>query len=97
MRLIVCAGPPTSGKTTVLKQLARRLQNGCGRRLAYLKVDVQFADEDRLFREQLGIPSRKVYSGELCPDHCNVLVIGDALEWAEHVGARDSAAVLRGE
>ena len=23
-----------------------------------------------------------MYSGELCPDHCNVMVLGDALQWA---------------
>jgi Ni2+-binding GTPase involved in maturation of urease and hydrogenase len=82
MRLVICAGPPASGKTTVLKQIARRLV-AAGRRLAYLKVDVQYADEDEVFRTDFGMPARKVYSGELCPDHCQVLVLGDAIEWAE--------------
>jgi Ni2+-binding GTPase involved in maturation of urease and hydrogenase len=81
MKLIVCAGPPTSGKTTVLKQVARRMV-AKGHRLAYLKTDVQFTNEDDLFRSQFGIPAKKVYSGELCPDHCNVMVLGDAVEWA---------------
>ncbi len=26
-----------------------------------------------------GAKTRKVYSGELCPDHCNVIVLGDVL------------------
>ncbi len=81
MRAVVCAGPPTSGKTTVLRHAARRLAER-GRRLAYLKVDVQYCDEDELFARELGIPARKVYSGDLCPDHCSVLVLGDALAWA---------------
>lgn len=86
MKVIICAGPPTSGKTTVLKQAARKLiQRGHG--LAYLKIDVQYADEDELFREELGLPARKIYSGELCPDHCSVLVMGDAIKWAEAEGA----------
>ncbi len=89
MKVVVCAGPPTSGKTTVLRQIARRLVKG-GARLAYLKVDVQFAEEDQVFRDEFGCPAKKVYSGELCPDHCHVLVLGDALEWA----AKEQAGVL---
>lgn len=81
MRAIVCAGPPTSGKTTVLKHVARRL-GASGHRLAYLKTDVQFTNEDEEFRTRFGIPARKVYSGEMCPDHCNVMVLGDAVRWA---------------
>lgn len=86
MKLVMCAGPPTSGKTMVLRQVTRRLL-AKGYRLAYLKIDVQFADEDELFRAEFGIPARKVYSGELCPDHAGVLVLGDAVKWAAREGA----------
>jgi len=86
MKLVMCAGPPTSGKTMVLRQVARRLL-AKGIRLAYLKIDVQFADEAELFRTEFGIPARKVYSGELCPDHAGVLVLGDAVKWAAREGA----------
>ena len=82
MKTIICAGPPTSGKSTVLKQVARKLKEK-GRRLAYMKIDVQFTDEDEVFKKQFGIPTKKVYSGELCPDHCNVMVLGDAVKWAQ--------------
>lgn len=82
MRTIICAGPPTSGKTTILRQVMRRLAKN-NRRAAYLKIDVQYAEEDELFKEEFGIPTRKVYSGELCPDHCNVMVLGEAVDWAE--------------
>lgn len=81
MKAVTCAGPPTSGKTTVLKQVARRLM-ATGHKLAYLKTDVQFTNEEEEFRTRFGIPARKVYSGELCPDHCNVMVLGDAVRWA---------------
>jgi Ni2+-binding GTPase involved in maturation of urease and hydrogenase len=81
MRVVICAGPPTSGKTTVLKQAVSRMK-AAGRSLAYLKIDVQFTDEDEMFRREFGIPAKKVYSGEVCPDHCNVLVLGDAIQWA---------------
>lgn len=86
MKLIICAGPPTTGKTTVLKQVTRRLIRD-GRKVAFLKIDVQYADEDEVFSSEFGIPVRKVYSGELCPDHCNVMVLGDAIDWAIDEGA----------
>jgi len=86
VKAVICAGPPTSGKTTVLKQATRRLIDK-GYRLAYLKIDVLYADEDELFQREFGIPSRKVYSGDLCPDHCSVMVLGEAIEWATEQGA----------
>ncbi len=86
MKLVICAGPPTCGKTTVLKQAAKRLKTR-GWKLAFLKIDVQFADEDETFRTEFGISTKKVYSGELCPDHCTVMVMGDALGWAERADA----------
>jgi Ni2+-binding GTPase involved in maturation of urease and hydrogenase len=85
VKAVICAGPPTSGKTTVLKQAARKLM-AKGHRLGYLKIDVLYADEDEVFERDLGIPARKVYSGDLCPDHCSVMVLGEALEWAEGQG-----------
>ena len=86
MKLVMCAGPAASGKTSLLRHLAQKLilRN---KRLAYLKIDVQYADEDEIFAQQFGIPVKKVYSGDLCPDHCSVLVLGDALQWAEKAQA----------
>ncbi len=80
MKVVICAGPPTSGKTTVLKQTVRKLLKNY--KISYLKIDVQYADEDELFSKEFGIPTKKIYSGELCPDHCNVVVLGDAIRWA---------------
>lgn len=85
MKIVICAGPSTCGKTTVLKQVIRKIRQQ-HYVPAYLKIDVQFADEDVLFAEEFGIPTRKVYSEDLCPDHCNVIVLGDAIAWAENAG-----------
>ena len=82
MKIVICAGPPTSGKTMVLKQAAKKLINNM-HKLAYLKIDVQYADEDEMFRDEFGIPAKRVFSGDLCPDHCSVLVLGDAVKWAQ--------------
>ena len=81
MQLVICAGPATTGKTSVLRHVIRKLLDA-GKRPAFLKVDVQYAEEDEQFAREFNIPTRKVYSGELCPDHCNVMVLGDALTWA---------------
>lgn len=85
MKLAICSGPPTTGKTSVLRHTIRKLL-GAGERPAFLKIDVQFAEEDVLLAEEFDIPTRKVYSGELCPDHCSVMVLGDAIEWADRQG-----------
>jgi Ni2+-binding GTPase involved in maturation of urease and hydrogenase len=81
MKLVICAGPATTGKTSVLRHAARKLL-AAGQRVAFIKLDVQYAEEDVELARELGIPTRKVYSGELCPDHCGVMVLGDALAWA---------------
>lgn len=89
MKLVICAGPATTGKTAVLRHVTKKLI-GLGERPAFLKIDVQYADEDELFAKEFDIPTRKTYSGELCPDHCSVMVLGDALRWAE----RNLATIL---
>lgn len=85
MKLIVCAGPATTGKTSVLRHIIRLLL-ARGSKLAFLKLDVQYAVEDEELALEFGIPTKKVYSGELCPDHCGVMVLGDALRWARGLG-----------
>jgi Ni2+-binding GTPase involved in maturation of urease and hydrogenase len=85
MQLVICAGPATTGKTAVLRHVIGKLI-AAGRRPAFLKIDVQYAEEDEQFTREFAIPARKIYSGELCPDHCNVMVLGDALEWAGKSG-----------
>ena len=82
MKIAICSGPPTTGKTSVLRHSIRKLLDK-GETVAFLKIDVQFAEEDELLAAEFGIPTRKVYSGELCPDHCSVMVLGDAIEWAD--------------
>ena len=83
MKLVICAGPATTGKTSVLRHVVRRLIKK-GNRPSYLKIDVLYADEQAIMEREFAIPAKTVYSGELCPDHCNVMVLGEALEWAEN-------------
>ncbi|MDR1405346.1 MAG: cobalamin biosynthesis protein [Candidatus Methanoplasma sp.] len=85
VKLMVVAGPPSAGKTAVIKNMIRHLQSHM--KVAYLKVDVVVAFEDEELKEEFGIPTKKVYSGDLCPDHMGIMVVRDALEWAEEQGA----------
>ena len=50
---------------------------------AFLKIDVVHATEDVELAEEFGIPVKKVYSGDVCPDHMGILVLDDALNWAK--------------
>lgn len=85
MKLIVIAGPPSAGKTAVVRQIVRNLQARAA--IAYLKIDVVRAFEDEELKEEFGIPARKVYSGDLCPDHAGIMVMRDAIAWAAGEGA----------
>lgn len=81
MKLIVIAGPPSAGKTSLTKQIVKRFKDEL--RIAYLKIDVVKAYEDIELAKEFNILTNKVYSGDLCPDHAGVMVLGDVLEWAE--------------
>lgn len=81
MKLLVIAGPPSAGKTAVVRQILRSL--GPEEKAAYLKIDVVRAFEDEELAAEFGIPTRKVYSGDLCPDHAGIMVMADAIRWAE--------------
>jgi Ni2+-binding GTPase involved in maturation of urease and hydrogenase len=86
MKLVIFAGPPTCGKTTVIRQVIKRMI-AKNLKPSFVKIDVLYADEDETINKEFGIPTKKIYSGELCPDHCNVVVLDEVVEWADKVGA----------
>jgi Ni2+-binding GTPase involved in maturation of urease and hydrogenase len=86
MKLVIFAGPPTCGKTTVIRQVIKRMI-AKNLKPSFVKIDVLFADEDETINKEFGIPTKKIYSGELCPDHCNVVVLDEVVEWAEKQGS----------
>ncbi len=81
MKLIIIAGPPSAGKTAVTRQIIRHFIGQ--KKVAFLKIDVVRAFEDEELRQEFNIPARKIYSGDLCPDHTGIMVLKDALAWAE--------------
>lgn len=86
MKLLIFAGPPSAGKTAVIRQILRELQ---GREdAAFLKIDVVRAFEDEELAKEFGIPTKKVYSGDVCPDHTGILILRDAITWADDLGMK---------
>jgi len=85
MKLVIVAGPPSAGKTAVIRQIVREFLTT--RNPVFLKIDVVRAFEDDELREEFGIPARKVYSGDLCPDHMGIMIMRDAISWAEGLNA----------
>ena len=85
MKLIIIAGPPSAGKTAVTRQIIRHFLGQ--KKIAFLKIDVVRAFEDDELREEFNIPARKIYSGDLCPDHTGIMVLKDALAWADGLGS----------
>ena len=45
-------------------------------------MDVQYTIDDEALKS-FGIPTKKLYSGELCPDHCFTMVVKEVIEWAK--------------
>jgi Ni2+-binding GTPase involved in maturation of urease and hydrogenase len=85
MKILIFAGPPSAGKTAVVRQVIRQFRNE--KKIAFLKIDVVRAFEDEELSAEFSIPARKVYSGDMCPDHTGIMVLRDAITWAEDLGA----------
>ena len=81
MQLITVAGPPSSGKTSVLLKTLESLTAG-GIGVGVIKFDCLATDDDAIYREA-GIPVQKGLSGVLCPDHYFVSNIDRVLEWSD--------------
>lgn len=85
MKLLLAGGPPSTGKTTVIQRIIEKRKEKY--KIAYLKMDVVAAHEEQLMRDTYGIDARTVYAGDLCPDHAEVMILTDAIKWAEGIHA----------
>jgi len=83
VRLITVAGPPSSGKTSVILRAAALLKENA--RLGVVKFDCLTAPDTAFYRAQ-GIPIKAGISAGLCPDHFFVSNIEKALAWAKGEG-----------
>jgi Ni2+-binding GTPase involved in maturation of urease and hydrogenase len=86
MKLISIAGPPSAGKTAVIKNIVRKIYPLV--KVSYLKIDVVVTFErEELEKEFSDLPIKIVYAGDICPDHASVMVIKDAINWALENGS----------
>ncbi|MCK9555515.1 cobalamin biosynthesis protein [bacterium] len=82
MKLMILAGPPSAGKTSIVKNIMRRLYPRV--KISFLKIDVVVTfEKEEIGKDFPDIPVKIVYSGDLCPDHAGVMVMKDGIEWAE--------------
>jgi Ni2+-binding GTPase involved in maturation of urease and hydrogenase len=82
MKVIVIAGPPNAGKTSVTLHLAGQLL-AKGASVAAVKFDARSSFDPELYTERLGIPAIGGISGYLCPDHYFISNMEEAVEWGK--------------
>ncbi|AFM01901.1 Ni2+-binding GTPase, urease/hydrogenase maturation protein [Desulfitobacterium dehalogenans ATCC 51507] len=83
MKLINVAGPPSSGKTSVILRLVESMKEKG--RVGVVKFDC-LTSFDNLSYEEAGIPVQIGFSGKICPDHFFVSNIEDAVQWGMQSG-----------
>ena len=81
MKLVVIAGTPGSGKTSVLIHAVRCLLES-GMKPAVVKIDCLWTEDDKRF-ERLGVPVKVGLSRDMCPDHFSIYNVDEMLCWAE--------------
>jgi Ni2+-binding GTPase involved in maturation of urease and hydrogenase len=84
MKLVTVAGPPSSGKTAVILQMAACLKEN-NLKTGVVKFDC-LTSFDQLRYQQAGMPVQVGFSGKVCPDHFFISNVEDALEWGKKEG-----------
>nr|WP_319491111.1 GTP-binding protein [uncultured Desulfobacter sp.] len=82
LRFVIVAGPPSSGKTSVMMQVIRHLQQE-RLQVSACKIDcLETCDDGRY--QSLGIPVCVGLSDYICPDHFYVANLEEVWDWAEN-------------
>jgi len=81
LKFVIVAGPPSSGKTSVMLHTIRHLQQE-NIRVAACKIDCLQTTDDESYR-RLGIPASAGLSDYICPDHFYVANLEEVCLWAE--------------
>ncbi|MFZ2956395.1 MAG: GTP-binding protein [Candidatus Ozemobacteraceae bacterium] len=84
MKLITVAGPPSSGKTSVILKLIEAMSIEV-EKIGVVKFDC-LTSFDNVRYEEKGIRVETGFSGRLCPDHFFVSNIESAFEWGVKSG-----------
>ena len=81
MKLVVIAGTPGAGKTSVLMHTVKSLQRE-GMKPAVVKIDCLWTEDDARFK-RLGIPVIVGLAKDMCPDHYSIYNVDEMLDWAK--------------
>lgn len=85
MKILTVSGPPSSGKTSIILNLAKCIKDN-GQKPAVVKFDCLYTDDDEIY-QKAGIAAKKGLSGPICPDHYFVSNIEKAETWGRELGA----------
>lgn len=84
MKLVTVAGPPSSGKTSVILRAAEGMR-AAGINLGVVKFDCLSGDDEGRYR-QAGIAVKTGLAGALCPDHFFITNIDACVQWGRKNG-----------
>jgi len=85
LKMVVIAGTPGSGKTSVMMHTVKNLQE-LGISPAVVKIDCLWTEDDvRIGR--LGVPVRVGLARDMCPDHYSIYNTEEMISWASSQGA----------
>ena len=81
MKMVVVAGTPGSGKTSVLMHAVKDLIKA-GAAPALVKIDCMWTEDDLRFK-RLGLPVAVGLSKDMCPDHYAIYNVDEMLGLAK--------------
>lgn len=84
MKVVTVAGPPSSGKTSVILRLAEGLREKEWS-IGVIKFDCLTTFDQSRYQEA-GIAVKVGYSGKVCPDHFFISNIEDGVDWGQRMG-----------
>lgn len=82
LRLVTVAGPPTCGKTSVLRNVACHLQTD-GHEVGVIKLDCLTTNDAERYRQAGLVHVAQGLSGSLCPDHFFAGNVPRLLAWGK--------------
>jgi Ni2+-binding GTPase involved in maturation of urease and hydrogenase len=85
MKMVVIAGTPGAGKTSVLSWMTKTLVRKEVRPVL-VKIDCLWTDDAKRM-ERLGIPVKVALARDMCPDHFSIYNTDGMLDWARSEGA----------
>lgn len=71
MKLVIFAGTPGCGKTSIIKHVIEQLKKDLN--ILYVKFDCIKTNDDQFILQKNGIDTQKKLAEELCPDHYTAL------------------------